>query len=219
MKKKPAAGQTAKPVPLAVIKRLPLYYARLASLAEAGILRVSSSHLARLAGVTPAQLRHDLSHFGSFGQQGYGYRTHELQAAIGRILGLDRSTRMVLVGAGHLGRALANYQGFRRRRFFLQAIFDSDPALVGQVVADLTVQEASQLSDYLGHHRIEIGIIAVPAEEAQAVADRLVAGGVKGIWNFAHLRLSVPDDVVVEQVNLTDSLLTLAFRLEERKKA
>lgn len=207
-----------KPVPLATIRRLPRYHACLARLAESGILRVSSARLARLAGVTPEQLRQDLNYFGSFGQQGYGYGTYELQAELARILGLDRSHRMVVVGAGNIGRAVALYEGFRRRRFIIEAIFDSDASLFGSAVGDLPVRPVGELGEYLSGHRVDIGVVAVPASQAQGVVDLLVAGGVRGIWNFAHVRLHVPDDVVVEQVNLTESLLTLAFRLDDGQR-
>lgn len=203
-----------RPIPMAAIKRLPIYYHYLTGLREAGILRVSSDSLARMAGVTAAQLRRDLNHFGSFGQQGCGYNTDVLHAALGSILGLDRSYRMVVIGAGNIGSALASYPGFARRGFQIEAVFDSDASRIGTASGSLSVLDAAGLGAYVSSRRVDIAAIAVPDQAAQAVADVLVAAGIRGIWNFAHVRLNVPDIVTVEQVNLTDSLMTLAYRLD-----
>jgi redox-sensing transcriptional repressor len=210
------AGQA---VPVRVAQRLPIYYRYLRELMESGVERISSAELGARIGVTASQLRQDLSHFGSFGQQGYGYRVDELYAEITNILGLNRRYKMVMVGAGNLGKAIANYEGFRRRGFQVVALFDADADVIGSRVGALEVRPAAELADYLRRYHVDIGIIAVPATAAQQVADILVKAGVKGLWNFAPTRLRVPDDVVVEHLHLSDSLISLTFRLHHLEKS
>lgn len=205
-------------VPLAVIKRLPLYHRYLTMLAQNDVERISSRELAAKMGITASQLRQDLSWFGSFGQQGYGYRVKDLLGEVSKILGLDRQFQMIILGAGNLARALVSYPNFRRRGFYVEAIFDSNPDLIGKQVNGVTIKDVKYLSEYLQQHTVDIGIITAPASVAQKLADTLVAGGVKAIWNFAPIHLKVPRDVVVENVQIGESLLTLSFRLQQQER-
>jgi redox-sensing transcriptional repressor len=204
-------------IPYATIKRLPVYHRFLSDLARKEVERISSRELAVKMGVNPSQLRQDLSYFGSFGQQGYGYRVDDLLREIGHILGLNQAVKMVLVGAGHLGTALANYENFNRRGFRITAIFDSDPAVIGLFISGIQVMDVRELQDHLRAEPAEIGIITTPAEAAQETADRLVQGGVQGIWNFAPVSLRVPETVIQENVHISESLLLLSFKLKQRQ--
>lgn len=212
--KKSATGDYSG-IPLVVIKRLPRYHRFLSELAAQNISRVSSQELATKMKITASQLRQDLSWFGSFGQQGYGYRVEDLLTEVTRILGLNYGTNMVLIGAGHLGKALANYQNFKRRGFSIQAIFDQDPQIVGTSISGIIVHPIHELVDYLKQHATEIGIICTPGVAAQSVADLLVQGGIKGIWTFAPLPLKVPESVYVEHVHISESLLVLSFKVRQ----
>lgn len=203
-------------IPVAVIRRLPLYHRFLTDLRKKEVERVSSRELAAKMKITASQLRQDLSWFGSFGQQGYGYRVDDLLAEVNRILGLDETNSMVLIGAGHLGKALINYEGFQRRGFLLTAIFDHDPRIIGIKINDHVVKDVAELPGFLRDHPTEIGIITVPESVAQEVADLLVKGGVKGIWNFAPVSLRVPEDVCVEHVHIGESLMVLSFKIRQK---
>lgn len=202
-------------IPLVVIKRLPRYHRFLSELAANNIKRVSSQELAAKMKITASQLRQDLSWFGSFGQQGYGYRVEDLLTEVTRILGLNYGTTMVLIGAGHLGKALVNYENFKRRGFSIQAIFDQDPKIIGTSVSGLTVFAIDELVNYLQCHPTEIGIICTPGLAAQSVADLLVQGGIKGIWTFAPHPLKVPESVYVEHVHISESLFVLSFKIRQ----
>lgn len=203
-------------IPVAVIRRLPLYHRFLMDLCLKEVERVSSRELAAKMRITASQLRQDLSWFGSFGQQGYGYRVGDLLAEVNRILGLNETNSMVLVGAGHLGRALINYESFQRRGFLLTGIFDNDPQIIGKSINEHVVKDVSELAGFLHDHPTEIGIITVPEFVAQEIADLLVKGGVKGIWNFAPVSLKVPDDVCVEHVHIGESLMVLSFKIKQK---
>lgn len=205
-------------IPFATIRRLPVYYRYLENLSKREVERISSRELAAKIGSNPSQIRQDLSWFGNFGQEGYGYRVDELLRAIGRILGLDQKTEMVLVGAGHLGRAIANYPGFRQRGFFIKAIFDNAPEVIGEIVGGVYVQDVRELEQYLLENPVKIGIITTPKEAAQEIADILVKGGVKGIWNFAPVSLKTPDGVAVENVHISESLMALSFRIQPGRR-
>jgi redox-sensing transcriptional repressor len=204
-----------KNVPVAVLKRVPVYYRFLNDLSAKGITRISSTELAAKVGITASQLRQDLSWFGSFGQQGYGYRVTDLLGEVRRILGLNHLHQLVLVGIGHLGRAISNYRNFKQRGFEIEALFDNDPQVTGEIVNGLIVRDIVALPDYLKHNPIDIGVITVPAVSAQVCAEMLVAGGVKGIWSFAPFALKVPADVVVEHVHLGESLLVLSLKMQQ----
>lgn len=204
--------KTRKGIPRGVISRLPIYYRYLCELSQAQE-KISSSELGKSLNMTAAQIRSDLSYFGSFGLHGYGYRVDELKQHIEEILGLNRRHDLILIGAGNLGRAIASYQNFRRRGFYINAIFDVRPELIGESIADCVVQSVDKLEEYLGEHHCDIAILTTPREASQLICDRLVKCGVKAIWNFSPVHLTVPDDVVVEHIHLTDSLLQLSFKL------
>jgi len=203
----------------AIIKRLPRYYRYLEELKTEGVERISSGELSERMNVTASQIRQDLNHFGGFGQQGYGYRVDYLYEQIGRILGLDGFTHIALIGAGHLGQALASYTNYRRRGFMIEAIFDKDPKKVGLNVGNVTVQDIRDLPGYLDTHRVDIVTITIPKEEAVKVSKILVDKGVKAIWNFAHTDLDVPSDVTVENVHLSESLMSLSYKVRQQKMA
>ena len=202
-----------KKISSAVIRRLPRYYRYLQDLRSEGVMRISSEELSRRMHVTASQIRQDLNNFGGFGQQGYGYNVEHLKTEIGRILGLDHSHDMVLIGAGNLGRALAGYTNFANRGFVVKAIFDEDPEIIGKQICGLTVLPAEDLEDYLSENTVDIAVLAIPKMAAQKTADRLVACGLRAIWNFAPLDLNVPKGVSVENVNLIESLMLLSYRL------
>jgi redox-sensing transcriptional repressor len=206
-------------IPYATIKRLPVYHRFLTDLLKKEVERVSSRELADKIGINPSQLRQDLSYFGSFGQQGYGYKVEELLQEINRILGLNLGVKMVIVGAGHIGTALANYDNFRRRGFVITALFDNRPELIGTYIGGVLVRDIRELQEYIQAESIEIGIIATPAEAAQETADRLVAGGVEGIWNFAPVNVKVPNEVILENEYISESLFLLSFKLQHKKRS
>lgn len=202
----------------AVISRLPRYYRYLGDLLEAGVERISSSDLSKKMHVTASQIRQDLNNFGGFGQQGYGYNVKYLYTEIGKILGLDRSHNFIIIGAGNLGQALANYASFERSGFILKSLFDVNPRLEGVTIRGIPVRMVDELEDFLKNSDIEIAALTLPKSKAIEVADILVDNGVKGIWNFAHTDLSLPKDVVVENVHLSDTLMKLSYNLCQQDK-
>ena len=202
----------------AVISRLPRYYRYLGDLLEAGVERISSSDLSKKMHVTASQIRQDLNNFGGFGQQGYGYNVKYLYTEIGKILGLDRCHNFIIIGAGNLGQALANYASFERSGFILKSLFDVDPRLEGVTIRGIPVRMVDELEDFLKNNDIEIAALTLPKSKAIEVADILVDNGVKGIWNFAHTDLSLPKDVVVENVHLSDTLMKLSYNLCQQDK-
>lgn len=204
------------PISPRTLSRLPVYYRSLEELARQGVERISSQELSARLGITASQLRQDLNAFGQFGQQGYGYRVDDLLQAVGKIMGLNREHPMVLVGVGNIGRALVSYADFPERDFRFVRLFDLAPTEIGRTFRGVLVEPVSQLPAFLATEPIEIGVIATPAEVAQEICDILVAGGVKGIWNFTPALLNVPDHVVVENVHITDSLLLLSLRMNQQ---
>ncbi len=210
-----ANGQ-AGGIPEATVARLPVYLRALYGLAERGIGTVASEELAAAAGVNSAKLRKDLSHLGSYGIRGVGYDVDYLVYQVSRTLGLTQDWPVVIVGAGNLGRALANYGGFVSRGFTIAAMLDSDPDIVGSTMATLTVRHVDELEAVVKRHKVSIGVIATPAASAQAVCDRLVSAGVTSILNFAPLVLDVPDGVDVRKVDLSIELQILAFHAQRR---
>ena len=202
----------------AVISRLPRYYRYLGDLLEAGVERISSSDLSKKMHVTASQIRQDLNNFGGFGQQGYGYNVKYLYTEIGKILGLERSHNFIIIGAGNLGQALANYASFERSGFILKSLFDVNPRLEGVTIRGIPVRMVDELEDFLKNNDIEIAALTLPKSKAIEVADILVDNGVKGIWNFAHTDLSLPKDVVVENVHLSDTLMKLSYNLCQQDK-
>ena len=203
-------------IPEATVARLPVYLRALYTLAERGVSTVASDELARAAGVNSAKLRKDLSHLGSYGIRGVGYDVEYLVYQVSRALGLTQRWPGVIVGAGNLGRALANYGGFLTRGFRIEAVLDTDSSMVGRELGGVPIEHASELERVVNEHGIAIGVIAVPAGAAQAMCDRLVAAGVTSILNFAPLVLSVPDGVDVRKVDLSIELQILAFHAQRR---
>ena len=198
----------------AVVRRLPRYYRQLSELCAHGAERISSHALGREMGITASQIRQDFSCFGEFGQQGYGYRVKELCEEIGRILGLDKNRRLVLVGVGHLGHALLQNFPFAKCGFSVGAAFDVSPAVVGSRVNGVTVRDMREIDAYLKESPADVAVLTVPQSAAQGVADRLISLGVRGLWNFTNAELSSPEpEVIFEDIHFSDSLLTLSYRL------
>lgn len=205
-----------KNISRAVIKRLPRYYTYLKQLQEDGINRISSEELSRLMGVTASQIRQDLNHFGGFGQQGYGYNVAYLYEEIGKILGLERVYSMIIIGAGNLGQALARYSHFRQRGIEVKALFDVKEELIGKTEGGVEILHIDSLEDYVKENPVEIATIAIPKTQAVRVAPRLVALDIKAVWNFSHVDLKFPEDVVVENVHLSESLMRLTYNYNSK---
>ena len=205
-----------KSISQAVIGRLPRYYRYLGDLKDEVVERISSKELSMLMKVTASQIRQDFNNFGGFGQQGYGYNVSYLYEEIGKILGLNEDHHLIIIGAGNLGRALTNYSNFGNRGFIFEGIFDKSSELIGRKVGELTVKPMEELETFIEEHSIDIVVIAIPKTGAVSVADRVVKCGIKAIWNFAHVDLLVPSDVVVENVHLSDSLMKLSYMLTVR---
>ncbi len=202
----------------AVIRRLPRYYRYLEELQSEGILRISSGELSGRMNVTASQIRQDLNHFGGFGQQGYGYNVKSLYEEIGKILGISEKTHIILIGAGNLGHAIANYANYRNRGFFVEAVFDNDPQKIRTDIHGMKVLPMEELETYVKTHRVDIATIAIPKQFAIPLAERLVGCGIKAFWNFAHTDLHVPGDVAVENVHLSESLMNLTYKVKEMKE-
>ena len=196
----------------AVVRRLPMYYRHLRELEKAGVVRISSQELGEKMNLTASQIRQDINCFGGFGQQGYGYHVTNLKEHIAEILGLRQQYHVIIVGAGNIGRAVANYPSFSKEGFNIQAIFDVSAALVGIDVHGTLVQPMEKLNT----HEVDIAVLAVPATCAQATAEILVKGGVRGIWNFAPVDLQLDENVAVNNVHLSDSLNILSYRMNEK---
>ncbi|NLK95893.1 MAG: redox-sensing transcriptional repressor Rex [Clostridiales bacterium] len=205
-----------KNISMAVIKRLPKYHRYLNELMKNDVDRISSKELGEKIGFTASQIRQDLNCFGDFGQQGYGYNIRELYGQISTILGIDRIYNTVIVGAGNIGQAIANYR-FNRLGINLTGIFDANPELIGKSIKDVEIKDVANLKEHLDNNFIDIGVICVPRINAQKVCDVMVKCGIKGIWNFAPVDLSVPEDVTVENVHLSESLMTLIYLLHTKQ--
>ena len=206
-----------KNVSMAVIKRLPKYHRYLKELMRNEVDRISSKELGEKIGFTASQIRQDLNNFGDFGQQGYGYNVEELYNEIGKILGLSRTYNSIIIGAGNLGQAIANYAGFTKAGFKIKALFDANPRMIGLKIRDFEILDSESIEEFVSENNIDIAILCIPKNGAQDVVDRLVKVGIKGIWNFAPLDLEVPKDVIVENVNLTESLFTLSYLMNENE--
>lgn len=206
-------------ISMAVVRRLPKYYRYLEELLRNDIKRVSSQELSKITGFTASQIRQDLNCFGGFGQQGYGYNAEELHKEIGKILGLDKQYKTVIIGAGNIGHAIANYSSFEKSGFKTMGIFDVDPDIIGEKVNNITVRHASEAEQFIKENDITIGILCTPKPKSQDAAECLINGGVKAIWNFAPVDLKVPDNIIVENVNLSESLFTVSYLLKEKEEA
>lgn len=207
-----------KEISQAVIRRMPRYYRYLGELLDDGAERISSNELSARMRVTASQIRQDLNNFGGFGQQGYGYNVKYLYDEIGKILGMDRQHNIIVVGAGNLGQALANYLKFEKRGFVINGLFDVNPALKGISVRGIKIRMMEELEGFLKENQVDIAALTLPKEKADEVANKLVSIGIRAIWNFAHLDLELPGHVVVENVHLSDSLMQLSYNIEKTEK-
>jgi len=202
-------------VPEPVARRMPKYYSFLTEMEKNGIKRISSKQLSETMGLTASQIRQDFNSFGGFGQQGYGYNVSELKQEIKKILGLHRSYDLIVVGAGNLGRALTNYSGFEKEGFFVRALFDVDVQLIGTKIKEVEILPWDSIRGYAATKNIDIAVICTPKDKCKQVAATLIDCGIRNIWNFSPSAINVPLGVMIENVNLNDSLFTLSFRLNE----
>jgi CoA binding domain./Putative DNA-binding protein N-terminus. len=199
----------------AVIRRLPRYHRYVRELLRSGVTRVSSAELSRRMGLTASQIRQDFNCFGGFGQQGYGYNVEELYEQLTKILGLDQKYHTIIIGAGNIGQAIANYTDFEKDGFILEALFDINPRLIGLAIRGIEIKDIDELGAFVQQHPVDIAIIATPRSKAQAVVDMVVRYGIKAVWNFAPIDIVVPPDVVIENVHLSDSLYILSYKIKE----
>lgn len=197
----------------AVIRRLPGYYRHLRELEAMGVVQISSQDLGQRMNLTPSQIRQDINCFGGSGRQGYGYNVSELKAHIGEILGLNNNHRMIIVGVGSIGNAVANYANFSREGFEITAMFDVNPAKIGTVINGISVLPEEQMESYCASHQVDIAVLAMPASAAQDCLDRLVSCGVKGYWNFAPTDLVHDNSITVVNVHLSDTLQILSYKM------
>jgi redox-sensing transcriptional repressor len=204
-------------IPQAVIRRLPKYYRYLEEVQARGEDKISSHKMSSEMGLNASQIRRDLNCFGGFGQQGYGYSVAKLKGEIAHILGLDRTYKVIIVGAGRIGQALMGYTNFIKEGFNIVDIFDADPNKVGMTVEYKSVRHTSDLQEYLSRHAVDIAFICTPKESAQAIADQLVSLGLRAVWNFAPVDVCVRKGVSVENVHLSDSLYVLAYSLNKNQ--
>ncbi len=208
-----------KEISQAVIRRMPRYYRYLGELIDAGVERISSNDLSSRMNVTASQIRQDLNNFGGFGQQGYGYNVKYLYEEIGKILGLNEKHNIIIVGAGNLGQALANYVKFEKFGFVIIALFDVDPKLKGQKVRGIEIHMLEELDGFVKENKVDIATLTMPKSKADTIANHLVELGVPAIWNFAHVDLELVDkNVVVENVHLSDSLMQLSYNIVKNKQ-
>lgn len=198
-----------------VISRLPRYFRYLGDLKDEGMERISSGELSKRMNVTASQIRQDFNHFGGFGQQGYGYNVNYLYEEIGKILGLDKKHNLIIIGAGNLGQALANYMNFEKRGFFVKGIFDCKEEIIGQNVRGMKIMHTSKIADFIKENNIDIAVLTLPKQGATEIVKTLVECNICGIWNFAHVDLDVPDSIHVENVHLSDSLMKLSFKIHD----
>ena len=207
-----------KEISQAVVRRMPRYYRYLGELLENGVERVSSNELSKLMKVTASQIRQDFNNFGGFGQQGYGYNVRFLHEEIGKILGLDQTYNIIIIGAGNLGQAIANYGRFERLGFRTVALFDINPEVIGREVRGIRVYALDALEVFCQTHKVDIAALTMPKQTVDNTAQRLVELGIRAIWNFAHVDLNVNDEsVVVENVHLSDSLMQLSYNIAKNK--
>ncbi len=202
----------------AVIRRLPGYYRYLQELEESGEKQISSQELGKRMGLTASQIRQDINCFGGFGRQGYGYEISKLKEHIGEILGIYKDHKMIIIGAGNIGQAVANYANFPKEGFDVIGVFDNNPNKVGQKIGGMTIRELSTLGDFLDQKKVDIGVLAVPAKDAQSLTNLLVEKGIKGIWNFAPKDIKTPEEVASVNVHLSDSLQVLSFKMTYDKE-
>jgi len=207
-----------KKVPEVVIRRLPRYYRYLDELAREGKTRISSNALSKKMGVTASQIRQDFNYFGGFGQQGYGYNIINLLDELKKLLGVTRGYNAIIVGAGHLGHALTNYAGIKRRGFKIIGAFDNDTQKIGKDLCGVKISDIKNIESFIKKNDVDIAILSLPRENTQEVADKLIGMGIKGLWNFSFVELESNDKVVIENVHLTDSLMALSFKMNRNEE-
>lgn len=205
-----------KKISMAVVRRLPKYQRYLKELMGNDVDRISSKELSEKIGFTASQIRQDLNCFGDFGQQGYGYNVKDLYNKICEILGLNREYNTIIIGAGNIGQAVANYMNFDKLGFKLTGIFDINPKLIGLKIRDIEIMDTDYLDKFLKESKVDIAILCVPQNSAQRITNVLIDGGVQGIWNFAPVDLVVPETIIVENVHLSESLLTISYLMNRR---
>lgn len=206
-------------ISMSVIRRLPRYYRFLHNLKENGTVRISSRELSMLMGLTASQIRQDLNCFGGFGQQGYGYMVDQLYTEIGHILGVDVPTPAVLLGAGNMGRAVANHMDFEKRGIRLVGIFDDSPHVVGRKIRNNEVLPISKINEVCKANKVEVAILCIPEEVTPKIVKHMISLGIRGFWNFSHYDIAYHfPDVEVENVHLSDSLMTLTYQMNKRRK-
>ncbi len=204
-------------ISMAVIRRLPRYYRYLGELLQKGVTKISSRELSEKMNVTASQIRQDLNNFGGFGQQGYGYNVEYLYTEIGKILGLHENYKMIIVGVGNLGQALANSTSFSKRGFKLVGLFDVNPKLIGMSIHGVEVMDVDHMEAFVKENGVEIAILTMPKTRVKETAEKLATWGIKGLWNFSPVDLFLPETVQVENVHLSHSLMTLAYKIHEVK--
>ncbi|CDM68333.1 Redox-sensing transcriptional repressor rex [Clostridium bornimense] len=205
-----------KKISMAVVRRLPKYQRYLKELMVNDVDRISSKELSEKIGFTASQIRQDLNCFGDFGQQGYGYNVKDLYNKICEILGLNREYSTIIIGAGNIGQAVANYMNFDKLGFKLTGIFDINPKLIGLKIRDIEIMDTDYLDKFLKESKVDIAILCVPKNSAQRITNVLIDGGVQGLWNFAPVDLVVPENIIVENVHLSESLLTISYLMNRR---
>lgn len=205
-------------ISMAVIRRLPRYYRYLGELLQKGVTKISSRELSEKMNVTASQIRQDLNNFGGFGQQGYGYNVEYLYTEIGKILGLHENYKMIIVGVGNLGQALANSTSFSKRGFKLVGLFDVNPKLIGMSIHGVEVMDVDHMETFVKENGVEIAILTMPKTRVKETAEKLATWGIKGLWNFSPVDLFLPETVQVENVHLSHSLMTLAYKIHESQE-
>ena len=206
-------------IPDKIIRRLPHYYIQLKNMMQKDIEYVSSEQLARIMGFSSSLIRRDLSHFGQFGKKSYGYDVNCLYENLQLILGFGYEKTMIILGAGFLGRALANNKSYSERGYVLKGIFDKDPAIIGLEFNDIKVMDVELAPDFISRLEIDVAALAVPAEEAQKTAEMLVRAGIKGIWDFTETPVEVPDDIILIEQNMNDGLCKISCKLAQKKQS
>ncbi len=216
--RKEAVKLSVKPsVSLSVVRRLPRYYRFLGELKKSGCTRISSRELSERMGLTASQIRQDLNCFGGFGQQGYGYNVVSLYEEIAKILGLDHKLDAILIGVGNLGKAVASHMNFAERGFRLIGLFDSNPSLIGKELSGIKIMDTSELQSFCEERKPTVAILCIPKAAAESLGKRLLDCGIRCFWNFSHYDFTLEyDDVIVENVHLSDSLMTLGSRVNEK---
>lgn len=205
-----------KQISMPVIRRLPRYHRFLTELESQGVERISSNQLATIMRSTASQIRQDLNCFGGFGQQGYGYPVTQLKEEIGKILGLDKNFKAILLGAGNLGRAVATHMNFSRQGFELSAVFDKNESIVGTMLRGITIMSDDKIEEYCKENRVDAAFLCLPRNAVQSIIDKLYYLGIRNFWNFSHYDIKNDyKDVIVENVHMSDSLMTLCYRINE----